>query len=299
MRRLLKEPLAHFLAAGLGLFLLFEIINTDGGTFNPRVIEVDRDTLLTFLQYRSRSFEPELAVNRLDSLPPAELEQLIVDYIREEVLHREALALGMDQNDYIIRRRLVQSIEYISTGFSSATVKLSDNDIEAYYAKNRDRYRIAPNVTYTHVFFGSEYHGREQALAMANEKLEQLNARQAGFNEASRHGDRFLYALNYVEREPGFVTSHFGPQMAQAIFDLETDESTWQGPLESPYGFHLVLLVRKTPQRYPELAEVLDKVRYDAERDAVDRQKENAIQAIVDTYEVRRNPITTAEVPDS
>ncbi|MBT8062321.1 MAG: peptidyl-prolyl cis-trans isomerase, partial [Gammaproteobacteria bacterium] len=90
-----------------------------------------------------------------------------------------------------------------------------------------------------------------------------------------------------VEREAGFLASHFGTTMAERLFALAPDESRWQGPLESPYGFHLVLLTRKVAGRYPELAEIRSKVRYDAERAAIRAQQDAAIQAIVDTYEVR------------
>ena len=76
--------------------------------------------------------------------------------------------------------------------------------------------------------------------------------------------------------------------MAQAVFALESAEATWHGPFESEYGMHLVLLTRKADGRYPELEEIQATVRDDVEREAIAGQKEKAIQAIVDTYEVRR-----------
>ena len=278
----------HFLAIGLGLFILYELIAEDDAGFDQRIIDVNPGTLLKFVQYRSQSFQPEIAAARFNSMSDEDLERLIADYVREEALHREALALGMDQNDYIIKRRLVQSIEFITAGFATAGTELSDADIAAYYGANQRNYAIAPFVTFTHVFFSTESHGRDIALQLAATKLAELNAGNVPFEDAPRHGDRFLYSLNYVEREPGFIASHFGPQMAEAIFSSEANEQEWQGPFESPYGHHLVLMPRKADARIPELEEVLDAVRYDAERDAVDAQKDLAIQAIVDTYEVRR-----------
>ncbi len=108
------------------------------------------------------------------------------------------------------------------------------------------------------------------------------------FTGAPNHGDRFPYFLNYVEREPEFVASHFGQPMAAQIFELEPDDSAWQGPFESPYGYHLLMVTTKVEGRYPEIAEVRDRVAADAERREIEKLQDEAIQAIVDTYEVRR-----------
>ncbi len=289
MTKIIKEPLVHFLAVGFGLFVLFEFVSGDDAAYDSKVINVDRDALLTFVQYRSRAFEPRMAAARLDSMSDAELERLIKDYVREEALHREALALGMDKNDYIIKRRMIQSIEFITDGFVTAAVEVSDEDVEAYFEANREDYYIEPFVTFTHVFFDAEHHGRDELLSLAKAKLAELNAQQVQFSDAPRHGDRFPFFVNYVERGPEFVASHFGAPMAQAVFAIEPSDDTWHGPFDSQYGAHLVMLTRKADGRYPELMEVEPGVRDDAEREVLAAQKDKAIQAIVDTYEVRRS----------
>ena len=289
MKTLIREPLVHFLALGLGLFVLFEFVASDEATYDSKVINVDRDALLTFVQYRLRAFEPRIAAERLDGMSEPELERLIGDYVREEALHREALALGMDKNDYIIKRRMIQSIEFITDGFVTAAVEVSDEDVAAYYEANREDYYIDSYVTFTHVFFDRERQGGDQALALARAKLADLNAQRVQFSNAPRHGDRFPYFVNYVERGPEFVASHFGVPMAEGVFALEPSDTDWHGPFESEYGVHLVMLTRSVAGRYPELAEVEPNVRDDAEREAIAAQKDKAIQAIVDTYEVRRS----------
>lgn len=289
MRKILKDPLVHFLVLGLGLFVLFDLVASDEAAYDSRVINVDRDALLTFVQYRSRAFEPKAAAARLDNMSDDELERLIADYVREEALHREAKALGVDKNDYIIKRRMIQSIEFITDGFVTAAVDVSDDDIAAHYEANREDYYINPFVTFTHVFFSGERHSRDETLALATAKLAELNRQQVPFSHAPRHGDRFPYFVNYVERDPQFVASHFGLSMAQKVFGLESSDSTWHGPFESQYGMHLIMLTRKAEGRYPELAEIEAVVRDDAERDAIAALKDKAIQAIVDTYEVRRS----------
>jgi len=164
MKKILRDPLVHFLVLGLGLFVLFDLVASDEATYDSKVINVDRDALLTFVQYRSRAFEPQAAAARLAGMSDEELESLISDYVREEALHREAKALGVDKNDYIIKRRMIQSIEFITDGFVTAAVEVSDEDIAARYEASRDDYYISPFVTFTHVFFDGERRGRDEPL---------------------------------------------------------------------------------------------------------------------------------------
>ncbi|MCH8962168.1 MAG: hypothetical protein IH820_12820 [Bacteroidetes bacterium] len=166
MNKILKDPLVHFLVLGLGLFVLFNLVASDEAAYDSKVINVDRDALLTFVQYRSRAFQPQAAAARLDGMSEEELERLIADYVREEALHREAKALGVDKNDYIIKRRMIQSIEFITDGFVTAAVDVTDDDIADHYEANREDYYISPFVTFTHVFFDGERHSRDEALAL-------------------------------------------------------------------------------------------------------------------------------------
>ena len=117
--KLVREPLVHFLAIGIGLFVLYEFVAPADASLDSKTIVVDRNALLTFIQFRSKAFNPEVAAERLDALGERELELLINDFVREEALHREAIALGMDKNDYIIKRRMIQSIEPVACSVPS------------------------------------------------------------------------------------------------------------------------------------------------------------------------------------
>ena len=292
MKKLIREPLVHFLTVGLGLFALYGFVAPDGDDLGGKTIIVDRNALLTFVQYRSKAFNPDVASARLDALSDAELGLLIDDYVREEALHREALALGMDANDYVIKQRLIQSIRFITNGFVSAAIDVSDEDVAAYYEANKDDYFVVPYVTFTHVYFSSDRHGAEQARALAEAKLAELNEARVPFSESTRHGERFLYNVNYVERTQDFVGSHFGRQMAEAVFAIEPDDKQWYGPFESAYGQHVVMLTKRTDGLYPPLAEINDAVRDDVTRVRINEQNDLAVQAIVDTYDVRMNYVS-------
>jgi hypothetical protein len=285
--KLLREPLVHFLAIGLALFVLFGFVAPEDANLDSKTIVVDRNALLTFVQYRSKAFNPEVAASRLDALNETELQRLIDDYVREEALHREALALGMDDNDYVIKQRLIQSLKFITNGFVSSALDVSEKEVAGYYEENRDDYYVEPYATFTHVYFSSDRHGAEEARALAAAKLEQLNSENVPFSESTRHGDRFLYNVNYVERTEDFVASHFGRSMGARVFELEADDTTWRGPFESAYGYHLVMLTKRVDGVQPPLEEIYDAVREDALRLALDRANDKAEQAIVDTYDVR------------
>lgn len=287
MNTLLKEPLVHFLAAGVALFVLFGIVNRDAAEDDSSVVVVDHAALLTFVQYRIKAFDPKLAEQKLEGLSDEELERLIDDYVREEVLHREAIALGLDRDDYVIRRRLVQKLEFITEGFVEASIRKDPEAIRRYFNSHEDDYFVEPYVTFTHVFFDGEDRPLDETLSRAEKKLGELNRKGTSFVDAPKHGDRFLYHVNYVERTPEYIASHFGPTMAEAIFALQPNELVWRGPYQSPYGAHLVLLVTNEPGRTPALSEIEGRVVEDWRRSVIRKRTEEAIDDIVGQYDVR------------
>ena len=297
MPKALKDPLGHFLLLGLALFALFAWVTRDDATSDDNVIEVDRPALLTHIQYHARAFSPDAAAAHLDGMSDSELARLVDSFVREEALYREALSLGMDQTDHVIKHRLVQSIEFITDDLALRTTEVSDDELATYFGANRERYRIEPTVTFTHVFFNRERRGVEEARKLADEKLAELNRNRVPFTDAPGHGDRFLYLVNYVERTEDLVASHFGDEMASAVFALVADDANWVGPLQSRYGQHLVLLTGRTEERNPELAEVEARVRADAERETAQRRRDAAIKTLVDTYEVRRQAVRNVPAP--
>ena len=288
LRKILKEPLLHFMAAGAALFVLFEVVSLDEpADIGENVIRIDRAALLTFIQYRSRAFKPEIAATRLNAMSEVERRRLIDDYVREEALHRKSISLGMGANDYIIKRRLIQKVEFLARGFADAATSLDEKDVKAYFEANKKDYYVQPWVTFTHIFFDTKKRGNEAAQTAAAEKLKRLNKDSVPFTDAPRYGDRFPYHLNYVERTPDYVASHVGPDMARAVFALKAGDGVWRGPYRSPYGLHLVLVSKSEPGRIPAWEEVRRRVTDDARRAGAREQMEASIREIVGSYEVR------------
>ncbi len=284
--KLLKDPLLHFTLVGAALFGAYDMVGTPEASASARTIVVDRNALLTFMQYRSKAFQPEQAGQRLDSMAEEERQQLVRDFVREEALYREAQALGMSENDYIIRRRSVQKLEFIAQGISEQVVNLDDAELESFFESHRQDYYEAPSYTFTHVFLKADPADPAGHQQQAAELLQTLNADQVDFSAATRFGDRFLYHRNYVERTPDFVASHFGDLFQQQLAQLTPDSRHWQGPIPSEHGLHLVKLTESRPGRVPELAEVRPRVEQDSRRWQVTQKQELAIQQIVEQYNV-------------
>jgi hypothetical protein len=271
-----------------------------------KTILVDRDALLTYMQYSARTFDPARAAESLDGLDESELAALVDNFVREEVLYREALALGLDRNDFVIRQRLIQKLEFINRDLTEEMMELTDAEIQRYFAGHRDRYMQPARITFTHIFLGGREDGAraggddagatglddaqgdgDSAISRAESLLAELNARQVTSGDALRYGDELVHGAEFVEQSPEEIASLFGQEFSDAVFALDPQPDRWQGPLPSSLGSHLVLIARLTPERMLELAEAEKTVREDARRDRIDERNRAILQEMVDTYDVQ------------
>jgi hypothetical protein len=278
--KFLSDPLTHFLVVGGLLFAAFTLIETPNNTrADPKVIEVDQQSLLTFLQYRSTAFEPETFANVLNSMGKEERQTLIEDYVRNEVLLREAEAIGLSRDDAVIRQRLIQRMEFAMQGLVAETQVFDEQDLTGYFEENRAFYRTEPALTFTHVFTRDE--------AQSGGLLAELQNGAVSPAASLEYGERFPYFTNYVDRTEDFIASHFGEEMTAALFALPVGDTTWHGPLRSALGFHLVQVTRSDPARLPELVEIRDRVITDMQRAGLDESLDRAIEALISSYDVR------------
>jgi len=252
------------------------------------VINVDRDSLTRFIQFRTQSFTDNAAV-KLDNLSPDALSNVIAQYIQEEALYRQAVAYGMDVDDYVIKRRMVQKMEFLAEGTAPAETSFTTSELEAYFERHRENYTVPAAVTFTHVFYSADRHG-EAVDKLAQDMLETLTQNRVRFDQAPGYGERFPYQLNYVERTQEEVASHFGEVMAKAIFRLQPDKTRWQGPFRSKFGLHLVLVTRTQAARLPALIEVRDQLATELQRLSEIERKQVAIDELIGRFEVRVSP---------
>jgi len=306
VERLLRSPLLRFLALGAVLYLGVLWLGPDrepgsasglgatgsSGRAPDREIRVERDALLAFVQTRTQQPSAAATATAFDALGE-EARQLWIDrFVREEALVREARSLGLDRDDELIRRRLVQKMEFLTEGAVRGGQTVSEDEIAAYYRAQAQALRVPASVTFAHVFVRG--HGPE-ARARATTLQASLEEQGLGFTEALSLGDRFLYNRHYVDRTLEEIRSHFGEEMAAELVRLEPDPSRWRGPIESQHGWHLVLLTEREESRVPPLAEVSERLRADLARDRAERALDDALRAVVSRYRVDLDPELAAD----
>lgn len=257
LKRIIREPLVHFLVLGLLLFVVYGVLRGEGPPApNEIVIDAER------VAYLSDQFE------RAWQRPPtpAELDGLTESWLREEIFYREGLALGLDQGDPIVRRRIAQKMDFISEGLAVAPA--DDAELEAYYAEHAARYRVDPVYSFRQVYFDPGRYDGEWAGAVAAARA----ALAADEGPAPVAGSLLPAALTAAPASE--VARLFGSVFADAL--AETPTGRWHGPLRSGYGVHLVLLEERVAGHLPPLAEVRDEV----ERDLMAERREDANQAL-------------------
>jgi len=254
LKRILQEPLIHFLLLGVALFVAYSALSQRGGSEAPKQIVVPPGQIEHLATGFARTWQR----------PPTdeELSGLIRDHVREEVLYREAIALGLDQDDTIIRRRLRQKMEFVSDDIAAQTDP-TDADLGAWMAAHPDPFRAEPRFTFQQVFLNPQKHGGQLSQDAAA-LLTQLN-QEATRTDVAALGDSFLLEHDFTAVPLGEISKQFGEAFATALGGLLP--GPWQGPVESGYGVHLVKISERIEGHLPALAEV---------RDAVRREWENA-----------------------
>lgn len=276
MRRLLRDPLVHFLAAGALLFAAASAIRPEEPAANS--IIVDRAALLSFIQYRSKAFEAGAAESLLDDLDGEARAALVRDFVREEALAREAATLGLDANDYVIRQRMVQKAEFLAEAAAVAE-EPTPEEIAAFYETDRDRYASPPTATLTHVFVSFENRTQGAAIEKAGRLIATMKSSGAGFNDATKYGERFLFHKNYVDRTEDYIESQLGREIAAVVFDAAGALNEWRGPYLSDYGAHVIFVTARAPARIAPLSEISDLVK----SDLVEERRQAAIDRVIET----------------
>ena len=285
--KILQDPLAHFLLAGLVLFLVFNVVSPNKAILDPKIVIVDREAILVHVQNTSKMFDPAIAAKKFDSMTEDERRELINDYIKEEVMFRESVSLGLDKEDYVMRRRVIQKLDFITDDIIERTISVDEESLTDYFNTHKDDYYIEPFITLTHVFFDAEKHNEKKLTRLAVDKKEELNKKKVIFSDSVKHGDRFHYHVNYVERTYDFIQSHFGDVMAGQVFSLTPSDKDWYGPFQSQYGSHLVMISKKQEGRYSALEEVKGQVESDYQREEKLKRKEETIAKIIEGYDVQ------------
>jgi len=247
MKRILKEPLLHFLLLAAAIFVANGLV-AKRSSGEPGKIVVTQGQLASLVEGFTRTWQR----------PPTseELEGLVRDRVRDEVYYREAMALGLDRDDTVIRRRLRQKMEFVSDDIAAQT-EPTDADLTAYLRAHPDGFRVEQRVTFRQVYLNPEKHGENLGRDAAR-LLAQLNHLDDK-GDVSALDDSFLLEHQFAALRTSVVATQFGEAFAAQLSGLPPGR--WWGPVESGYGAHLVFVSERTEGRLPALAEVRDEVR--------------------------------------
>ncbi len=246
-----REPLLHFLLIGAAIYLMY-------GLFAEPAPETDDKTIVVTageIEWMRTAWEKRW--NR----PPttAELDGLVQQYIRETVLYREALTMGLNQHDQVIRRRLAQKLEFLAKDLVALTPP-TDEELRAYFAEHEARYQLPKRYTFTQVYVDPDKRG-EATLADAERIKAQLIALGETIGDAGALGDTFMLQTYYPDKEPLEIQKNFGSGFTEALVELSPGQ--WHGPVLSGYGVHLVYVSNITQPPPPVFAELRERVEQD------------------------------------
>jgi len=247
LKKLAREPLFHFLLLGAAIFVVYSLVSSHTSA-EPGKIVITQGQLASMLD----------SFTETRQRPPTqeEWEGLIRDRVRQEVFYREALSLGLDKDDLIIRRRLQQKMEFVSDDVA-AQAQPTDAELSAYLQAHPDSFRVDQRITFRQVYLNPEKHGRSLA-SDAEQLLVRLN-HGGSETDITKLGDAIMLDHQYDALTAVEVGRLFGDKFATALGELPLGH--WRGPVESAYGAHLVFVSQRLEGRVPALADVREAVR--------------------------------------
>ena len=281
LRSVAREPLVHFFAGAALIFGLAKSL--DDAPPEPEegfVIHVDEPALVRMLMAQRGVYDAAAARSALTEMDASEREAVIARFVREEALYREARRLGLDREDYVVRRRLGQSVEWMARGLAEASAGIDEAALRARYDAAPDRYRLPPTRSLTQIFFAVQgdataSRARAQAALDASTERELTPA----------DGDRAPTDARFESITERSLHSHLGPALATRVFELPLGDA-WHGPFETTFGLHLIQVDGEQPGPVAPFADVRNAIEEDLRREAEATEGDGAVRALIDQYEI-------------
>lgn len=263
--RMIRDPLFVFLLFGLLVFVLERTLTSSD----------ERDHLIEVTPGVQNQILNQWQAQMGRAPTPDEASGLLDQWLREEIFYREARSLGLDENDTIVRRRLAQKLTFLNEDLANAEAPTHEA-LAAYHAEHLADYREPERFSFEHRYFSRDR--REDAKADATAALE----------APEETGDPFILQKAYAARSAREIGDLFGREFAEALAQLNPSApASWQGPIRSAYGWHLVRLTERSPARDRPLEEVLEAVRRDYQHQRRLDANERFYEALRERYDVR------------
>lgn len=272
MKALLREPLIHFLLIGATLFLLFGFFDDPVGPQSSRIVITNGQ--IEFLKARfAKTWQRQPTEN--------ELQELINGHVREEILYREALALGLDRDDTVVRRRMTQKLELMGDDIAGITVP-TDEDLSKYMEEHPEDFRIEPRVAFRQIYIDVVKRGISADIEA--DRLLALLSDEESKPDPDTLGDSLMIPSAYNLLPVSEIAKIFGEPFSLEL--VKSKEGQWTGPIQSGYGLHLVLVTEKVAGRLPELAEVRETVEWEWSSAHKKTVRDNIYQKLREKYTI-------------
>jgi peptidyl-prolyl cis-trans isomerase C len=245
IKRWSREPLLHFLLIGIALFAVYAYMHR--GRLG---VESSRQIVLSLDELRQMDMYFESQWHRQPT--PAELQAMVEDKVREEVLYREGLAMGLDKDDTIVKRRMAQKMQFLAEDVAAAH-EPSTAELKTWFEKNKDKFALPSRISFRHLYLSPDKRGKN-AQGDAAKALAKITGQPEDTKLATSLSDPFMFQDYYGDRAPSAIAKEFGPTFAVAVEKLKP--GSWQGPIESGYGWHLVFVDTVIPGRIPAFEEI-------------------------------------------
>lgn len=282
MKSFLREPLVHFLLIGVALFLLFKAVSDPVGPQSSRIFITNGQ--IDNLKARF--------VKTWQRQPTGkELQGLINGHVREEILYREALALGLDKDDGVVRRRMTQKLELMSDDIAGITIP-SDEDLQNFIENHPELFRIEPQVAFSQIYIDVAKRGL--AADTEAERLLALLSDTESKPDLDTVGDSLMLPGTFKLVPVSEIAKTFGEKFSLEL--ITCTEGQWVGPIQSGYGLHLVLVTDRIAGRLPELEEVRETVEWEWNSVHKKMVRENIYKNLREKYTIEfEEPATSAD----
>ncbi len=272
--KLLREPLVHFMFIGAVIYALY------GAFAEPAVEETDKTIVITAgeIQWMQSSWQ-----KRWNRPPTAkEFDGLIQQYIKETVLYREALTMGLNKHDIVIRRRLAQKLEFLAKDLVALTPP-TEAELLAYFDEHQARYQQPTLYTFTQVFFDPDKRG-DATLDEAETVKARLIAQGDAIDDPGALGDGLMLQNYYPQKDRAEIQRNLGSGFTDTLLTLAPGQ--WHGPILSGFGVHLVYVSNIAEPPPPVFAKVRERVIADCTLDRGEELNDKFYASLRDQYTI-------------
>jgi len=292
--RILREPLLHFLLIGAALFAIYTYFPPAAPAITPQSVQAaatsgrapSRQIVLSFdgLSRIATLFQAQWGRDPT----PKELDRLVEADVQEEILYREGLALGLDKDDEIVRRRMAQKMQFLAENVAAAH-EPTDAELKSWFDQNQKQFVEPARTSFRHLYFSPDRRGAN-ARSDAAKALQEINGQPENTQFAG--ADPFMFQENYRDKTTEYLNKEFGPSFAKALEKLLT--GSWQGPVESGLGWHLVYVDTVIPARAPSFEEI----KADVKQAWLSDQKATAVKKAYEDLRAKYTVLLPAPPPE-